>query len=88
MSASPILTSPEFLPNVGVRFSAYAMEWGFCSFVLTCEAACEKLGAGNPGREQVLLAFQLNRQRIAQAVGAKAQSDCGERIVLDAADFA
>jgi hypothetical protein len=88
MPTNPILTSPEFSPGVGVLFSAYAMGWGFYTFVLTCDAACKKLGAGNPGREQVLLAFQLNRQRIAQAVSAKAQPGRGERIVLDAADFA
>jgi hypothetical protein len=87
MPVSPVLTSPEFSPGVGVLFSAYHMGWGFCAFVLTTDAACEKLGARNPSREQILLAFQLNRQRIAQVVATKAQANCGDRIVLDAIDF-
>ena len=47
----------------------------------------EMLGARTQEREQVMLAFALNRPRILKAIAAKALACDGERIVLEPRDF-
>ncbi|WP_368623404.1 hypothetical protein [Paraburkholderia sp. BR13444] len=80
-------TAPTFSRVDGVLFSAYRVGDGYWSFALSYEAACEKLGARTQEREQVLLAFALNRHKIMKAVAAKALAGVSARVVLEAADF-
>ena len=81
------LTTPVFSSADGVLFSAYRVGSGYWSFTLSYEAACEMLGARTQDREQVMLAFALNRPRILKAIAAKALACDGERIVLEPRDF-
>lgn len=78
---------PIFSRDDGVLFSAYGLTFGYQAFTLSFEAACERLGAHNQERTQVLLAFHLNHPRIARAIKGKALLADGRRIVLDATDF-
>jgi len=80
-------TAPIFWADVGVLFSVYGIGHGYHAFTLSYEAACEKLGARSQEREQVLLAFKLNRPRITRAIQGKALPTDGRRVVLEASDF-
>jgi hypothetical protein len=70
-----------------VLFSAYGLTFGYQAFALSFEAACERFGAHNRERAQVLLAFQLNHLRIARAIREKVLLADGRRVVLEATDF-
>jgi len=83
----PILTEPIFCDDSTVLFSAYGVGWGYCAFALPSRAICEHLGAANQTTKQLLLAFELGKRRILQAVAHKALSDTGERVMLSAADL-
>jgi hypothetical protein len=87
MAQTLIFTTPVFVPEDGVFFSAYGIGRGYCAFTLTYDAACQKLGAGDCDSQQVLLAFKLNQPRIARAIEAKALPLDGRRVTLDARDF-
>jgi hypothetical protein len=80
-------TAPIFSADVGVLFSVYAVGHGYYAFTLSYEAACEKLGACSQERQQVLLAFKLNRPRITRAIRGKGLATDGRRVVLEASDF-
>jgi hypothetical protein len=82
-----IFTTPVFVPEDGVFFSAYGVGRGYCGFTLTYDAACQKLGAGDCDSQQVLLAFELNQPRIARVIEAKALPVDGRRVILEARDF-
>jgi hypothetical protein len=71
----------------GVRFSAYAVDRGFCAFLLSVDAARSKLGAASAEPQQLLLAFKLNMPRIARAIEARELLSDGSVVVLDARDF-
>ena len=81
------LTAPIYSRDDGVLFSAYGMGRGYCAYVLSYDAVCERLGAGGQNEQQVLLAFKLNRQRIVRAIEPRDARQDGGRIVLDARDF-
>ena len=81
------LTAPLFSADSTLWFSAYGFGWGYCAFALPAEAVCEKLGAANETPKQLMLAFELGRRRLLQAVAQKALLGTGERIVLSAADL-
>jgi len=83
----PTLTEPIFCCDSTVLFSAYGVGWGYCAFALPAQAVCEHLGAANQSTKQLLLAFELGKRRILQAVARKALSDIGERVMLSAADL-
>ncbi|MFL9937043.1 hypothetical protein P0D88_50855 [Paraburkholderia sp. RL18-103-BIB-C] len=68
-------------------FSAYGFGWGYCAFALPAEAVCEKLGAANETPKQLMLAFELGKRRVLQAVEQKALPSTGERITLSADDL-
>ncbi|CAD6562184.1 hypothetical protein LMG28727_07672 [Paraburkholderia kirstenboschensis] len=80
-------TPAIFSRDDGVLFSVYSLTFGYQAFTLSFEAACERLGAYNQERTQVLLAFQLNHPRIARAIKGKALLADGRRVVLEATDF-
>ncbi|MFM0176842.1 hypothetical protein PQR52_00050 [Paraburkholderia aspalathi] len=81
------LTAPILSSDSAIWFSAYGFGWGYCAFTLPSEAVCEKLGAGNEAAKQLLLAFELGRRKLLQAVVQKALPGTGERIRLSADDL-
>jgi hypothetical protein len=87
MDQNLIFTAPVFVPEDGLFFSAYGIGRGYCAFMLTYDAACQKLGAGDCESQQVLLAFKLNQPRIARAIDAKRLPTDGRRVTLDARAF-
>lgn len=83
----PNLTTPILSADSAVWFSAYGFGWGYCAFALSAEAVCEKLGAANETPKQLMLAFELGKRRLLQAVEQKTLPATGERIMLSAADL-
>jgi hypothetical protein len=68
-------------------FSAYAPGWGYCAFALPCNTVGEPLGAADASARALLLAFELGKSRILQAVERQLPSEAGRRITLSDADF-
>jgi hypothetical protein len=81
------LTAPLLSVDSTLWFSAYGFGWGYCAFALAAETVCEKLGAANETPKQLMLAFELGKRRLLQAVEQKALPGTGERITLSAADL-
>jgi hypothetical protein len=81
------LTAPILCADSTVLFSAYGFGWGYCAFALPCEVVCEELGAADRTPRQLLLAFELNKRRLLQAVEAKAVQGTGERVTFSATDL-
>jgi hypothetical protein len=81
-------TSPTLVPGDGVLFSAYGVSRGFhYAFLLSYDAACQKLGGANSDPQELLLAFKLNRLRIARDIEAKDLPTDGSAVVLSSRDF-
>ncbi|WP_243672386.1 hypothetical protein [Paraburkholderia kirstenboschensis] len=81
------LTAPLLTVDWTLWFSAYGFGWGYCAFALPAETVCEKLGAANETAKQLILAFELGKRKILQAVEQKAIPRTDERITLSAADL-
>ena len=81
------LSAPILCADATVWFSAYGFGWGYCAFALPAEVICEKLGAANETPKQLMLAFELGKVRLLQAVAQKVLPATGERIMLSAADL-
>jgi hypothetical protein len=81
------LTAPFLSADSAVWFSAYGFGWGYCAFSLNSEVICEQLGAANETPKQLMLAFELGKRRLLQAVEKKALPGTGERISLSAEDL-
>lgn len=81
------LTAPLLTVESTLWFSAYAFGWGYCAFALPAETVCEKLGAVNGTPKQLMLAFELGKRRLLQAVEQKALPGTGERIMLSTDDL-
>lgn len=81
------LTAPILSIDSTLWFSAYGFGWGYCAFALRPETVCEKLGAADETPKQLMLAFELGKPRLLQAIELKALSATGERITLSATDF-
>jgi hypothetical protein len=75
------LTKPVFLSDE-IRFSAFGPGWGFCAYSLPAGLVIDRLGAANASEQQLNLAFQVNRQRITQAVVKAGMPEAGKRIIL------
>jgi hypothetical protein len=80
-------TQPMLSDGSTVRFSAFSFGWGYCAFALPFEVVCEQLGAASTAPNQILLAFELGKQRILRAVEQQAPPDCGARITISAGDL-
>jgi hypothetical protein len=74
--------SRPIVANDEIQFSAFGNGWGFCSYILPARLAVERLGAANASRQQLNLAFQVNRQRITQAVIDAGMPEPGKRVIL------
>ncbi|MFP3567085.1 hypothetical protein [Paraburkholderia sp. SIMBA_030] len=81
------LTAPILSAEAAVWFSAYGFGWGYSAFELPAEVVCEKLGAANETPKQLMLAFELGKRRLLNAVAKKALPGSGERIMLSADDL-
>ena len=81
------LTDPVVARKSTLRFSAYGFGWGYCAFELRPEVACEYLGAADDSQKQLLLAFQLGKQRLAGVAQRKTPPSNGERIEITGRDF-
>ncbi|WP_240159142.1 MULTISPECIES: hypothetical protein [Burkholderiaceae] len=81
------LTAPQLSGDATLWFSAYAFGWGYCAFALPAETVREKLGAANETPKQLMLAFELGKRRLLQAVEQKVLPITGERITLSSADL-
>lgn len=87
--AKPItrLTEPVLAGDSALWFSAYGFGWGYCAFELPADVTREQLGAASEAPKQLMLAFELGRRRVLQAVERKTLPTDGERIVLSAEDL-
>ncbi|WCM18721.1 hypothetical protein NDK50_14900 [Paraburkholderia bryophila] len=78
----PSLTPPIIQCDGEMWFSAYAFGWGYCAFSMSAETICTELGAANETQNQLLLAFELGKRRLSQAVQEIQIPSNGERIAL------
>jgi hypothetical protein len=81
------LTRPMLLDPSAVWFSAFGFGWGYGAFALPVGIVREKLGAANETPHQLMLAFELGKQRILRAVTQSALSPCGERVTISSSDL-
>jgi hypothetical protein len=83
MNARPVSLSAAFISrDASLWFSAYGFGWGYCAFSIPIEAVCEYLGAANVSTKQLMLAFELNRNRISKVVKLVEIPVTGERVIL------
>jgi hypothetical protein len=75
------LSHPVFSDDE-IQFSAFGLGWGFCAYSLPAHLVVERLGAANATERQLNLAFQVNRQRIMQAVVEAGLPEPGKRVIL------
>jgi hypothetical protein len=68
-------------------FAAYGFGWGFRAFEIPRETAQSEPGAAGASPQQLALAFELGRQRIAKAVEPMTFEYQGQRIPLRATDL-
>ena len=80
-------TVPILTPDSSVWFSAYRFGWGYCAFALPAEVVCEGLGAADETPRQLVLAFELGKHRLRNAIAERQLPGTGERITLCAADL-
>ncbi len=78
----PDITPPTFLNNAEIWFSAYAFGWGYRAFALPVETATRRLAAADASPKQLLLAFQLGKRQIMQALENTCVSSSGDRVTL------
>lgn len=81
------LTAPMLSADLSVWFSAYGFGWEYCAFSLPSEVVCETLGAANDSLKQLILAFELSKRRLLNAVEQKYLSQASGRITLAATDL-
>ncbi|QBR01152.1 hypothetical protein [Paraburkholderia pallida] len=81
------LTAPLLSADSTLLFSAYGFGWGYCAFALRAETVCEKLGAANGTPKELVLAFQLGKRRLVEAVEHQVLPGTGERVTLSTADL-
>ncbi len=81
------LTYPIVCDDLSLSFSAYGTGWGYVAVKLPANIIREKLGANTATPEQLLTAFESNRDRITIAVNQHALPSDGRHIQLDKSDF-
>ncbi|MDB5788269.1 hypothetical protein [Caballeronia mineralivorans] len=80
------LSAPFISRDASLWFSAYGFGWGYCAFSIPIDAVCEYLGAADASTKQLMLAFELSRNRISKVVKQVEIPETGERIILDRLD--
>lgn len=81
------LTVPVYCEDCGLIFSAYRYGWGYVAFRLPADVIREKFGNHAETPEQLITAFESNREQIFLAISRHQVPDCGQRIQLDLSDF-
>ncbi|MBN3724072.1 hypothetical protein [Burkholderia sp. Ac-20379] len=81
------LTTPIVSGGSTLWFSAYASGWGYAAFSLTADTLCQCFGAAGSSPQQLRLAFELGRQRLARAIGRYDTAPAGGRTALTPADL-
>ena len=81
------LTSPVVCDDLSLSFSAYGADWGYVAIKLPVDVIRETLGANTATPEQLLTAFESNREKIAVAVNRHTLPNDGRHILLDKSDF-
>lgn len=81
------LTYPIVCDDLSLSFSAYGTGWGYVAIKLPSDIIREKLGAHTATPEQLLTAFESNREKIVVAVNRHALPNDGRHIRLDKSDF-
>ncbi|MGF6807045.1 hypothetical protein OKW30_002171 [Paraburkholderia sp. Clong3] len=81
------LTTPIVDNRSALWFSAYGFGWGYCAFELRPEVVCEYLGAADESQKQLLLAFQLGKQKLVGVAERKIPPSSGERIEITGQDL-
>jgi hypothetical protein len=76
------ITAPSISNDASIWFSAYAFGWGYCAFSIPVESVCEQLGAADTSARQLMLAFELGKERIYKAVEQTNIPDTGDRVTL------
>lgn len=85
--ATTCLTHPVVCNDLSLSFSAYGPGWGYVAIRLPVDVIRDKLGAESTTPEQLLVAFESNRDRIAGAVNRRTLPNDGRHIQLDKSDF-
>jgi hypothetical protein len=80
------LTTPIVFDST-LWFSAYGFGWGYRAFELRPEVVCQHLGAADDSQKQLLLAFQLGKQRLMGVAERKMPPSSGERIEITSEDL-
>lgn len=81
------LTCPIVCDDLSLSFSAYGTGWGYVAIKLPSDIIRDKLGADTATPEQLLTAFESNREKITVAVNRHALPNDGRHIQLDKSDF-
>ncbi|WP_246792166.1 DUF1488 family protein [Burkholderia perseverans] len=82
------LTAPVVTDNDSIRFSAYAPGWGYTAYALSAETLRQRLGAADASPQQLLLAFELGKQRLTRAIEQRiSNAPHGERVTLTPDDL-
>lgn len=83
MNTQPVILSAAFVSrDASLWFSAYGFGWGYCAFSVPIEVVCEYLGAADVSTKQLMLAFELSRNRISKIVKQIEIPETGERVIL------
>ncbi|WGS40341.1 hypothetical protein LFL97_11340 [Burkholderia sp. JSH-S8] len=80
-------TYPVVCDDLSLSFSAYGNGWGYVAIKLPADVVREKLGTNAATPEQLLIAFESNREKVTLAVGRHKLPDDGRHIELDKSDF-
>ncbi|WP_201752444.1 hypothetical protein [Burkholderia pyrrocinia] len=81
------LTHPIVCDDLSLSFSAYGPGWGYVAIKLPADVIRERLGASTATPEQLLIAFECNREKITVAVNRHALPNDGRHVRLDKSDF-
>ena len=87
MNASTVKLTRPIVHSEDLWFVVYGFGWGFRAFEISGNIARTELGAADGSPQQLALAFELGRQRIAKAVEAMTFEYLGERIALRPKDL-
>lgn len=85
--ALPIISAATVQDDLAIWFSAYGFGWGYCVFEIRPSIMQTDLGATDMTPKQLLLAFELSKRAVLQAIANKILPTTGERITLLGRDF-
>jgi hypothetical protein len=87
MSERLQFTPPVFSPAQCIQFSVFGVDSGYRSFALSADTVRRQLGARDESRDQLLLAFNLNKPRIARAIEHLSPCENGHPRIIGPGDL-